>query len=79
MSTVQLTLPDSIHRRLVEAATRDSVSVDQFVATALAEKLSALMTEDYLRQRAARGDRGRFEAALSKVPDVEPETGDRLP
>ena len=79
MSTVQLTLPESIHRRLVEAAARDSVSVDQFVATALAEKLSALMTEDYLRRRAAQGDRAHFEAALSKVPDVEPDPEDRLP
>ena len=79
MSTVQLSLPESIHRRLLDAAARDSVSVDQFVASAIAEKLSALMTEEYLKQRAARGERARFDRALSKVPDVDPERFDRLP
>jgi len=54
------------------------VSMNQIIATAVAEKLSALMTEDYLEERAARGSRKRFEAVLEKVPDVEPEERDRL-
>lgn len=36
------------------------------------------MTEDYLEERARRGNRERFEAVLEKVPDVEPEERDRL-
>ena len=44
----------------------------------VAERLSALMTEDYLEERAARGSRERFEAVLRKVPSVEPEERDRL-
>lgn len=40
--------------------------------------LSALMTEDYLEERAARGSRERFEVVLRKVSDVEPEERDRL-
>ena len=79
MTTLRLNLPESIHRRLLEAAAQDAVSVDQFVASALAEKLSALMTEDYLRQRAARADRSKFDAALAKVRDAEPDPEDRLP
>jgi hypothetical protein len=44
----------------------------------LAEKISALMTEEYLAERAARGSREKFERAMLKVADVEPEERDRL-
>jgi hypothetical protein len=41
-------------------------------------KVSALMAEDYLAERAARGNRAKFEAAMAKVADIEPEEYDRL-
>lgn len=46
--------------------------MNQFITLALAEKISALATEDYIQERAAGGDRGKFERALAKVADVEP-------
>lgn len=46
--------------------------MNQFITLALAEKVSALATESYLEQRAARGDRAKFEAAIARVADVEP-------
>ena len=49
-----------------------------FITLALAEKISALATEDYLEERAARGQRDRFEQALAKVADVEPIPQDAL-
>lgn len=79
MSTMSLRLPESLHRRLRDVAEREGISMNQFVATAVAEKMSALLTEDYLEQRARRGSRERYEAALAEVPDVEPEARDRLP
>jgi hypothetical protein len=54
------------------------MSFDQFVALALGEKLSALMTEDYLGQRAQRGQRDKFLAVLDAAADVEPILGDEL-
>jgi hypothetical protein len=78
MSTLSLRLPDSLHRRVKELAAEEGISINQFVATAVAEKMSALMTEDYLQERAARGSRARYEGALSRVPDVEPDPRDRL-
>jgi hypothetical protein len=78
MSTLSLRLPDSLHRRVKELAAEEGISINQFVATAVAEKMSALMTEDYLQERAARGSRARYEEALSRVPDVEPDPRDRL-
>jgi hypothetical protein len=78
MTTIQISLPDSLHRSLCELAERDSVPLDQFVALAVAEKVSALTTETYIAQRAIRGDAEKFRKALSKVRDVEPESSDRL-
>jgi hypothetical protein len=78
MSRVNLRLPESLHRTVRELAARDKVSINQFITVALAEKISALMTEEYLGERARRGDRVRFERALAKVPEREPEPGDRL-
>jgi cyclopropane fatty-acyl-phospholipid synthase-like methyltransferase len=44
----------------------------------IAEKLSALMTESYLSERAKRGSREKYEAILAKVPDIEPEVYDKI-
>ena len=78
MSTISVRLPDYLHRALKEAAKKENVSMNQLIALALAEKLSALMTEEYLEKRAALGSREKFERAMSKVPDVEPVQEDRL-
>lgn len=67
MSTISLRLPESLHEKARELAKQENVSINQFVATALAEKLSALMTEEYLQVRAKRGSRKKFEAVLRKV------------
>ncbi|WP_310427456.1 toxin-antitoxin system HicB family antitoxin [Chamaesiphon sp. VAR_48_metabat_135_sub] len=79
MSIVQVQIPDSLHQSLSDLAGRDGISIDQFISTAIAEKLSALMTENYLKDRARRGNRTKYEAILAKVSDVEPEEYDRIP
>ncbi len=78
MSTLSLRLPDSLHETAKQLAKHDHISVNQFVTVAVAEKISALMTEDYLEQRAQRGSRAKFEEMMSRVPDVEPEEYDRF-
>lgn len=78
MSSISLRLPDSLHKRVRKLAEKDHISINQFVATAVAEKISALETEDYLAGRAKRASREKFEKALAEVPDVEPEERDRL-
>ena len=78
MSAISVRLPESLHEAVRELAQRENVSINQFIALALAEKVSALKTEEYLSARAQRGSRTGFEAALDKVADVEPEDHDRL-
>ncbi|HEV8357930.1 MAG TPA: toxin-antitoxin system HicB family antitoxin [Gemmatimonadales bacterium] len=79
MSTLSLRLPDSLHRRVKELAARDDISINQFIATAVAEKMSALQTLDYLEARARRGDRTAYARALARVPDRAPIPGDEWP
>jgi hypothetical protein len=78
MTTISLRLPESLHETARELAKREHVSINQLITLALAEKISALMTDDYLNNRAQRGTRSKFEHALSKVADVEPGEEDRL-
>lgn len=79
MSTLSLRLPESIHRTLKTLAEREGISINQLINSAVAEKLAALMTEEYLAERAARGSRRKLKTVLAKVPDVEPEEHDQLP
>jgi post-segregation antitoxin (ccd killing protein) len=78
MSTLSLRLPESLHNQLKETARREGISINQFISTAVAEKLAALMTVEYLEERARRSDRSRFEGVLSRIPDVEPDPNDLL-
>lgn len=78
MSTISLHLPDSLHETARKLAEKENISINQLITLALAEKISALMTEDYLDERAKRGDRNKFLGAMAKVPDVEPDEQDRL-
>jgi hypothetical protein len=59
-------------------AEEENISINQFITVALAEKISALLTEDYLRERAQRGSRSKFEDVMSKVAATEPEARDQL-
>lgn len=78
MSTMTLRLPESLHERAREIAKREGVSINQLVATALAEKLSALDTLEYLEARAERGSREAFLDVLARVPDATPMPGDEF-
>ena len=79
MSTLSIQLPDSILHHAERLAHEEGVSVNQLVSSALAEKLSALDAERYLRERAARGKLVDFDLIMSKVRDVPPQPGDELP
>jgi hypothetical protein len=78
MSTISLRLPESLHKSARKLAEKENISLNQLITVALAEKLSALLTEEYLEERAKRGSRRKFHQAIAKVADVEPEEWDRF-
>lgn len=70
MSTLSLRLPDSLHETARTLARSEHVSINQLISTAVAEKISALMTENYLLKRAKKGSRTEFMDIMARVPDV---------
>jgi len=78
MTTLGVRLPDSLHRNARPYAEREGTSLNQLLATTLAEKLAALGAEEYLTERAHRASDAAFAEALAQVPDVPPQAGDEL-
>ena len=78
MSTLSLRIPNSLHEQIRQLAKREGISINQFLASAAAEKMSALLTEEYIEARAKRASLKKFQKVLNKVPDSEPEDYDRI-
>jgi hypothetical protein len=73
-----LRLPASLKREVEKVARDDGTSLNQFIVTAVAEKLSALRTADFFEERRKRAD---IEAALdvmSRERGEAPKEGDEL-
>lgn len=79
MTALSVRLPESLHAQLKALAQAEGVSINQLIVLSVAEKVSALKTEDYFKERAARANRAAFLAVLDKAPDVPPRQGDELP
>jgi hypothetical protein len=78
MSTISLRLPDSLHDEVRKLAKREKVSINQLLTLALAEKISALETEEYLANRSLSADKRKFLKVMDKVSNREPEQEDAL-
>lgn len=78
MSTLSLRLPDSVHEKIKQFAKEEGISINQFIASAAVEKISAFATVDYLKSRAERATKGEFLQTLEAIPDVAPDKKDRL-
>jgi predicted DNA-binding ribbon-helix-helix protein len=78
MSTLSVRLPESLHRKLKEMAEKEGVSMNQLISLAVSEKISALLTVDYLNDKANRANLQDFKKILDKVPNAEPESFDKL-
>ena len=79
MANYALRIPESLFSYARHVAEEEHVSMNQFFVTAIAEKVSALKTEAYLRERQARGDLSAFDAWLATSPEAPPVAGDELP
>lgn len=75
-ATLQLRLPVSVKSGVERWAKRDGVSMNQLIATAVAEKLSALETSEFFEERAKRADYRRFDRIMSRGGGEVPRDGD---
>ena len=78
MSTMSIRLPDSIHKATKALSKKEHISVNQFITLALAEKLAALGTQDFIEKRSVRANKNDFLHVLRSAPDIEPDSDDTL-
>jgi hypothetical protein len=79
VSTYPLRLPVSIKTEAERLAAQDGTSLNQFVATAVAEKIAALRTADYFAERKGKGNRAAFRRLMTRKGGQPPQVGDELP
>ncbi len=72
MGTLSLRLPESIHRHIREIAKQEGVSINQLISSAISEKISALLTEEYIETRVQCADINKVKQILATVPDRNP-------
>ena len=77
-STYPLRLPSSLKAAVREVSRKDGTSINQFVTTAVAEKLSAMQTADFFTQREAQADIEAARRILRRKGGQAPEPEDRL-
>ncbi|MDQ2839715.1 MAG: BrnA antitoxin family protein [Acidobacteriota bacterium] len=66
-SNVALRLQASLMEEAKRVAKSEGVALNQLINVAVAEKLSALRTEDYFRERASRANIGKAKRILNRA------------
>ena len=78
MTTINTKIPDTLFRQAVTIAEREQMTLDQFIALALASQISSWEVGKTFTERAKRGDWGKAREVLAKAPNAEPEDYDKL-
>jgi hypothetical protein len=78
-SNYALRLPASLKRAVEEVAREDGTTLNQFIVSAVAEKLAALKTADYFAKRAARADFAAFDRLMRRRGGKAPKADDEIP
>jgi len=79
MADVQFSIPDSVRSRIAEMADREGLTIEQFVAAAVTERISRLTGVDALRQEASTASEQDFHSYLDMVPSAPVVASNKLP
>ena len=78
VSTYPLRLPASLKATVAEISKKDGTSINQFVATAVAEKISAMKTAEFFAKRSTEADIESARRILRRDGGQPPEAEDQL-
>jgi hypothetical protein len=78
VSTYPLRLPTSIKAEAERLASEEGTSLNQFVASAVAEKIAALRAADFFTARKGKGDQQAFRRLLTRDGGEAPQAGDEI-
>jgi len=76
--TYPLRLPQSLKDTVEQLSREDGTSINQFVTTAVAEKVSALRTARFFADRKARADFNAFDRIMRRRRGKPPREGDEM-
>ena len=77
-STYPLRLPRSVKAEVERRAKSEGISVNQFVATAVAEKLAAMNTAEFFAERRERADFAAFDRLMARTGGEPPQPDDTI-
>jgi hypothetical protein len=77
--TYPLRMPKSLKEAVERLSREEHTSMNQFVTTAVAEKVSALQTARYFGDRKARADFKAFDKIMKRKGGKPPRPGDEIP
>jgi predicted DNA-binding protein len=77
--TYALRLPKSLKDAVEQISKEEGTSINQFVAMAVAEKVSALQTARFFQERKARVDFKKFDRIMKRRGGTPPRSGDEMP
>ena len=69
MAVLNVSVSDSIHSAIKNFASDENISINQFITSAVIEKIAALKAGNYIKERGKSGDKDLFMKVLDKVPD----------
>lgn len=70
MGVLSIRIPDSLHEEIKKVSKLDHISINQFISSAITEKVTALETESYINERSKFGSKSKYLNILNKVPNV---------
>ncbi|MCY3877388.1 MAG: toxin-antitoxin system HicB family antitoxin [Rhodobacteraceae bacterium] len=74
-----LQLPQSLKETATRLAKEDGVSLNQWIVSAVAQKIGAVETaDDFLKARADAAKRGDLTKLLDRAPETPPTPGDAI-
>ena len=77
MSTLSIRLPESLHKEIKKLSKQDKISLNQFITSAINEKVTALETATLISEKAKKGNLNSFLNVLKIVPDVDADPEDK--
>ena len=77
MSTLSIRLPETLHKNLKKLSKKEHISINQLITNAISEKMTALETETYLKEKALQGNLNNYLNILKKVKDKEADEIDK--
>jgi hypothetical protein len=79
VQTYPLRLPVSLKAAVESLSKEDGTSMNQFVVSAVAEKVSAMNTAAFFEKHSAKADLAVFRRILNRKSGEAPRPGDELP